>query len=79
MTQYEGGGEGEHLIKDLKREANWLSRGARQASALGLERGGRGARTAPLGMTKALTLWVSAGLLDLDAATPLTAPAQLRK
>ena len=32
-----GGGGGERLIKDLKRKANSLSRGTRQASALGLE------------------------------------------
>ena len=31
----EGGGD--RLIKDLKRKANSLSRGTRQASALGLE------------------------------------------
>jgi len=34
----EGGG-GESLIKDLKRKANSLLRGIRQASALGLEGG----------------------------------------
>ena len=33
----EEGGGGERLIKDLKRKANSLSRGTRQASALGLE------------------------------------------
>ena len=31
-----GGGRGEPLIKDLRREANLLSRGTRQSSALGL-------------------------------------------
>jgi len=31
------GGGGEHLIKDLKRKANSLSRDTRQANALGLE------------------------------------------
>ena len=34
------GGEGESLIQDLKREANSLSHGTRQASALVLEEGG---------------------------------------
>ena len=33
------GGGGEHLIKDLKRKANSLSRDTRQANALGLEEG----------------------------------------
>ena len=36
IEEGEGGG-GERLIKDLKRKANSLSRGTRQASALGLE------------------------------------------
>ena len=45
---------GESLIQDLKREANSLSRGTRQASALGLEGEGGGEkeeekRIAPLG------------------------------
>ena len=33
------GGGGEHIIKDLKRKANSLSRDTRQANALGLEGG----------------------------------------
>ncbi len=56
-------------IKDLKREANSLSRGTRQSSAVGLE--GRPSPLEnclvipPLGITRTPTLWVSAGLLDL--------------
>ena len=56
-------------MKDLKRKANSLSRGTRQASALGSEgRPPRPTRTAPLGMTKTPPLRVS---LDLNVATPM--------
>ncbi len=57
-------------LKDLTREANSLSRGARQTSALGWKGVGthRELRTPlgmtkPLVMTKTITLWVSADLL----------------
>ena len=54
----EGGGE--RLIKDLKRKANSLSRGARQARPLGWRGGPHPTRTAPVGMTKTPTLRGSA-------------------
>ena len=37
MRRRRGGGGGERLFKDLKWKTNLLSRGIRQASALGLE------------------------------------------
>jgi len=38
-TRREEGGGGESLIEDLERKGNALSRGTRQASALGMEGG----------------------------------------